>query len=497
MTNADQLADPMLFRSSEIFQQAVFPSAHTFLLKWPLFWLIAQFHYHHWVVYAATVGSTLMVVGATLYGIMRLERRPLERSVLTLALTSLLLVIPAQPYAGALLPQNMAMLTTRNTEYVIFVAAIWLLLHLRARKTKPLSYAIPTLLLAILYASDKLFVTLAFGASIVTILYGIIWRRSMRKPGIYVLSVSIVAFVLATVLLMVFRLTDVTIFIGGDNLNPYGLAKLQDLPEALIGALAALLTNYGASPIDNLAVLKDGILPTVRSIFHIGLFSHLVNLLLLVVSIYSAWHLVRQRTAASVKVQTAGILLASSLTSIGLFVVAKHNYPVDARYLAISFFALFFSLVIVVSALSLPRRFLVVTAAVLLLSICLGAQDVNQTTSRSLTAMEMLSSRNNQVVRVLEREKITRVVGDYWRVYPIADLDHSITVQPLSSCRVLRQPLASGAWQVTVRPFAYLQTNTAGPADFSACTVSDAEALFGPATNIVTVNDKESLVIYR
>src|SRR3954471_18427487 len=36
--NADQLSDPYLFSNAATFHGAIFPSTHTFLLKWPIFW---------------------------------------------------------------------------------------------------------------------------------------------------------------------------------------------------------------------------------------------------------------------------------------------------------------------------------------------------------------------------------------------------------------------------------------------------------------------------
>src|SRR4051812_16236250 len=38
--NADQLSDPYLFSNWQTFHGATFPGAHTFLLKWPIFWLL-------------------------------------------------------------------------------------------------------------------------------------------------------------------------------------------------------------------------------------------------------------------------------------------------------------------------------------------------------------------------------------------------------------------------------------------------------------------------
>src|SRR5437764_12889270 len=40
LSNADQLVSPYLFESGRVFRGADIPSQHTFLLKWPLFYLV-------------------------------------------------------------------------------------------------------------------------------------------------------------------------------------------------------------------------------------------------------------------------------------------------------------------------------------------------------------------------------------------------------------------------------------------------------------------------
>src|SRR3954469_7649360 len=62
MHNADQLADPYMFSSWNTFRQALFPGAHTFLLKWPIFGLLGYVGISIQSLAAATVGVVLLTL---------------------------------------------------------------------------------------------------------------------------------------------------------------------------------------------------------------------------------------------------------------------------------------------------------------------------------------------------------------------------------------------------------------------------------------------------
>src|ERR1035437_646667 len=122
--NADQLINPYLLEHSATFRGASFPAAHTLLIKWPLFLLIKVFGYSTATFIGFTVSTVLLTVAALAAIIYRIERRPVIFGTLCLALASVLIIVPAQPYAGGLLPVNMAMLTTRNIEYLFYIASL-------------------------------------------------------------------------------------------------------------------------------------------------------------------------------------------------------------------------------------------------------------------------------------------------------------------------------------------------------------------------------------
>lgn len=161
--NADQLINPVLLNGGAAFGDADFPAQHTFLLKWPLFLIISLAGLSSGAYFAVSALVVMVTVAALAYILFRIERRPIVLGTLLLSLASCLLLVPAQPYAGALLPVNLAMLTTRNVEYVVFVIALYILFKQTAIRSWSFLFAV--VLLILLAASDKLFLTLTLGGS--------------------------------------------------------------------------------------------------------------------------------------------------------------------------------------------------------------------------------------------------------------------------------------------------------------------------------------------
>src|SRR5882762_7030559 len=125
--NADQPANVYLFENAHTFHEALLPGQHSFLIKWPLFLLVRVFGSSQAAFSIFTVATVLLTVALLAFIIYRIERRPLVFSTIFLALASVLLLVPTMPYAGGLLPVNMAMLTTRNLEYLFYIAGLALL----------------------------------------------------------------------------------------------------------------------------------------------------------------------------------------------------------------------------------------------------------------------------------------------------------------------------------------------------------------------------------
>ena len=165
--NADQLVNADLFKNSATFRNATFPSSHSFLLKWPVFWLIKLFGSTSLDFTVFTVIIVMLTIVALLAVLHRIERRPLIFGTICLALASVLLLVPAQPYAGGILPVNMAMLATRNIEYIVYILS--LIIIIRSPRIKSWAFWLAVVCLSLLIASDKLFLVFSIGGAIVAL----------------------------------------------------------------------------------------------------------------------------------------------------------------------------------------------------------------------------------------------------------------------------------------------------------------------------------------
>ena len=177
--NSDQLVDSYLFENWKTFQGAQFPAAHTFFLKWPLFALSAALGNTPNVLVILTVAVVLATVLALAWVLWRIIRKPIPWALLILSLALTLLLVPIQPSPSTLLPLNMAMLTTRNLEYVVYVVGLMLAI----RVVRPMSRRglVLVALWGVLFLSDRLFVPLAFGSLALLGVFG--WLRHRRELG--------------------------------------------------------------------------------------------------------------------------------------------------------------------------------------------------------------------------------------------------------------------------------------------------------------------------
>ena len=152
--------------------------SHTFFIKWPFFWLIKLLGYTNNAYLAVTVITVLLTIASLVVVLYLIERRFVVFGTICLALASVLLLIPAQPYAGAILPVNMAMLATRNLEYVLYIAS--LVLIIKTPSLRKWQFWVGTVLLALLAAGDKLFLSISLGgAMIALVLYSLRRRWSL------------------------------------------------------------------------------------------------------------------------------------------------------------------------------------------------------------------------------------------------------------------------------------------------------------------------------
>lgn len=508
--NADQLSDPYLFTSWNTFHNAQFPAAHTMLLKWPIFWLLAWVGVTPLSVTLATVGLVLVTLAVVVYAMYRIDRRPLVFGTVCLGLALALLLVPAQPYAGGILPVNMAMLTTRNVEYAVYLGA--LMLFASATRLRSLRFVFGTLLLAVLFASDKLFLSLSLGGALLALLcYALFSNWSLTSFAARWLAASIMGALGATVILTTISATHATYLVGSSS--PYGLVHgPQGIVLGVAYAVLGFLTNIGANPVYDNTIL--GHLPhdLWRAAWNLGSVAYVVAAGILVYALVLTWQVVRPTVRAvprRVRVPKA-ILLAlalvwSTVAALGVFVVSDHYYAVDARYLAIGLFAL----AVVVSVRLRTIRWhwaedLLVIACALLVTIALATLTALHAYRGQTAVYANITQRNNLISTALGRHRVDLLVGDYWRVLPVKFASHNqLTVLPLGNCTQPVTTLTSRAWQpdLTKHRFAYLVTMDGGLTGFPQCSLQQITARYGRpnATQIIAgtvAKPTEALLFY-
>ena len=509
--NADQLSDPYMFSNWRTFHGGYFPGAHTFLIKWPIFWLVNIWGISKSSLTVATVSVVLLTMLALLVILYKIDRRPLIFSTLCLGLSLTLLLVPAQSYAGGLLPVNMAMLTTRNLEYAFYIIALSLLA--RARTVTSRGFMVAVTLLALLIASDKLFMSLSLGgAALAVAVYTLVRNREMVVFAWRWLLAGVIASGLALVLLFAVSLSHLTHLTNASAATPYTLSGVKGLAIGVSYALAGVFTNAGANPAYDVTILSKLPGEFIQRLWSFSGAVYVVATIMLLCACVAVWRTLIptiKPNANSSKLPTANLLavslLWSTLAACGVFVATNHYYAVDARYLTIGFFTLAVSAAVWLrSARQLrPERLLAVGC--LLLVATTGASVVSVRIShRQTVALSGITRRNELVSAALKRHKVSVLVGDYWRVLPIKLASGGrVAVSPLSDCTHPAHILTSDAWQpdLTRRSFAYLVTLSGSLTNFPDCSLAQITAKFGSpnSTQIIAgtpAKPDEALLFY-
>ncbi|HKR82345.1 MAG TPA: PIG-L family deacetylase [Candidatus Saccharimonadales bacterium] len=511
--NADQLIDSYMFGSKSTFHAAEFPSAHTFLLKWPLFLLIKLCGSTAAVFLAFTVGVVVATVGAFAALLYRIERRPLVFGTICLALASVLLAVPAQPYAGALLPVNMAMVATRNLEYIAYIVALWLCVS--ARRVKSWRFISSIALLTLLIASDKLFLTIGVGSAVIAY---IVHRTALKVGLVYAalrwFSVTVVASIAALLLLWVVNAAGVTHFTNQvDAGGSYGVVHgLHGFVLAGTYAVLGLFTNFGANPAYDATVLSNIPGRTGAHLASWGGVAFLVNLGVLVVGLGMTARLVRvgfqtpedKQAAHETHAKVAILLIWSAVAAVLAFMLTDHYYAVDARYLTVAFFAVFVAAAVYMARKNWQARTLLAAGLVLLVAIASGVFVAARSYNEGKTALQTVNDRNLSVAQALSHHPVATLVGDYWRVVPTKlAANNRLNILPLASCGQVRDALTSDAWRTDLRKysFAYLLSFDQNLTGYQNCTLEEIIKSYGRpnASTIIAGNlaePQELLLFY-
>lgn len=508
--NADQLINSYLFDSPATFHNAFLPSAHSFLIKWPIFLLIKSFGYSSVSFIFFTLAITLVSVTTLAAIVYRLERRPLIFGTLCLALASALLLVPAEPAVGNLLPVNMAMIATRNLEYVLYIAALWLIVKPSFKSPK---FWLAVGLLALLMASDKLFLSLTIGAALLALIaYALSKGWNMVSVAVRWLLAGVAAMLVAAGLLfgVSHHLTHIT---NQGNLGPYGLVhSAHDLYLAVLYGVLGFFTNFGANPAFDTTILKSVPHQTYSHLVSLGGPALIINIAVVLFGLYASLRLLLRSFAHNRNFEVelndssrlAIMLIWSMLAAIVSFVASNHYYAGDARYLTISVFAVFIALAVFVSQKAWRDEVVVVAGIVITVGIALAIPTAIHSYNADKAAMAPANHRNALVTEALARHPVKVLVGDYWRVIPTKFIaGKRLNVMPLSDCTQAREVLSSEAWQPDLKKnsFAYLLTLDGSLTDYPSCTLDQVINNYGrPNASVVIAGDyaqpKELLLFY-
>lgn len=468
--NADQLIDAYLFESQKTFTHATFPGAHSFLVKWPFFALMHLFGNSPQVFLGATLLMVLVTIGALVYLLYKIEGRPVIFGLLCLALSSILLLVPTQPYAGTLLPVNMAMTTTRNLEYALYLLVLYYAVHLT--RLKSIVFIGLIALVGLLVASDKLFAALAIGGGIVAFCWyaGFLRRRVEADYILRWMLLVVIGVVVSSVLLRWLNSFGITHIESDQIASPFQLIhSLRQFAIGLIYAIAGLVTNFGANPAHATIIVRQLPAAVLSSFRHLSIIAYIVNLVLLGAGLYASFRLLRVKVTDAWS-RLSVLLLGSTLSAGAVYVLTDHYYPVDARYLTIGLFALFIAAASYLRRVTLRTNHILASGFILLAVVPLGLLTSWHEYLADSTALAGRNHVTNQVSEALQRNHISRLVGDYWDVTPVkATTIVPLTIVPVDRCNVPRQALSSTAWSDSSAkiPTAYLAVRdgspTAGP----------------------------------
>lgn len=509
--NADQLANAYLFEDEPTFKGAQLPTQHSFLLKWPLWLLIKLAGYSSFSFIAATVCVVLITVGVLSYIMYRIERRPLVYATLNLALASVLLMVPTQPYAGALLPVSMAMVTTRNLEYLIYIAVLVLLL--RPGRLREYGTMLALALLALLIASDHLFLTLSLGASLLVLAAGWLWKYAAWKvQGARQLGLTVLAAILSAGLLQLLRSVNLLQVAGANGAAPYAITTApKDIILGIWYGLTGLLTTIGANPVHDAVQLNQIPNRLFHNVLQFGLLSYVVNFGLLVaagIGFYAmftkVWRRKTTKRAPPLAHSLSVAMAATTITALVLFIGSQHYYAVDARYVGVAPFALF----IVLATWSRQRKwqapYVVLCGALFGVSCLFASAHAVLAYQSAHEAEQPLLVRNQKVIQALQNHHVDALVGDYWRTLPIKqESNGAVPILPLENCTTTRTVLTSNHWTIDLEThrFAYLLSFDKGQTDYPACSLEQVAATYGrPSASTLIAgtlsNPKEMLLFY-
>lgn len=489
LSNSDSLVDPLLFKNLSTLSGATFPGQHTFLLKWPLFWLISLFNYSSASYVVVTVALVLITVIGLVLLMHRIEHRLIVLGTLCLGLASVLLLIPTQPYSGGILPVNMAMLTTRNIEYMFYIGGIVLLS--RSTRFKGWYFWLATACFGLLIASDKLFLTVGIGAALLAlVVYALARKWEMVTLAADWFISLVIAAIGAIIVLALISSSGLAHISSQSGIGPYNLTNLHGFLLGSFFAVFGILTNFGANPAFDSTVIRQIPHQTITRLLGVGGLPYIVNIIILLVGILVAVRIiyisvfkptvVRNKNDNASKLSI--MLIWSSVVAILLFISSNHDYAVDARYLTIVLFALFIALATYTRKKKWPEKQFFLCGFVLVIAIVLGFFASGQINKNQQAAYNVINKLDGNVVALTKVHPSSVLVGNYWRVIQIEHQSkNSVNVLPLSDCTNPSVDLSSSVWNPGLgnHSFTYLLSYGNNLTNYPNCNLKQIVSVFG------------------
>lgn len=493
--NADQLVNGFLFEDFHTFRGAIFPTEHTQLLKWPLFVLPHLFRFAPWLYVILTILLVLITTGALLYVLYVINRRTVVFGALCILLASVLLLVPAQAFDGGVTaPLSMAMLTGRNVEYVVYIAALALLVKMP--RLRSWYFAGSTVLLSLLFVSDRLFLYFSLaGAALLGLTALVAGHKTLQRLARNWLAASVLAWLLSFGLQTV--IGHVLVHVVSFPQHYERVSSLTGVRQGVGGTLHALALTFGLTTRAGYASLP----------------AFALNLLTVGLVVYAAYwtirRLYRQRrgsTQPPLALSFAAMLLSTSFVAIAGFACINQPYVQNARYLTITVFGGFVVLAVWLRTVHLKVSSAKIVQFAVVGETCLLLATIAVTVhTNTLRPKDRLAQRNQKIASTLQKHPVEYLVGNYWRVTPIraATPGSHQALSPLQGCSQKMSVLTSEAWRPDLRThrFAYLLTSQSLSVPQQVCSKRMMMWLYGQPTSEVIIsgspsNPRETLLFY-
>ena len=371
----------------QTFHHAILSSQQTFILKWPVYLVISLLGSSSSGLIGGTIFIVLLTVGLFVGILSQIEKRPLFLGTIILGLASVLMIIPAEPKVGVLIPVNMAMLAARNIEYLAFIYALINLI--KSPHTQSKRFWLSVGLMTLVVASDKFFLIISgLGAILAMIYYGLRNKSIQDNLVTKWLLVTIGSFFGSLILFWLINITKLTTIIGQTVGSYSSNITAHKFASALHYMISSVLTNLGANP--KLLGFTSSPLSNVKASPGTSIVSYILNFVILALGIFVIFlgvknshnNVSKQKSGdknSRYVYRRLGIIISwTTLAALLVFIFTSHNLMLNASYLTILLFAVFVSISNYYVRKNLQPEYLVIIGTVLLIGMLLSIVPLNR-----------------------------------------------------------------------------------------------------------------------